>query len=1178
MENESLIPFDGFQHYKTVFNEMNHGVIFFKKTKKIFYANSAAERIMGLSNKTILNRSNNNTHWNAIKEDGSLLNDDELPTNIVFNTGKAIKNIVMGIFNPQRNQHIWLNVNGFPVFLNNNTTPDFTYALFEDITEKIALKTSLNKQQKEIEVLISNIPGMVYRCRNDKQYTMQFVSQGSVFLSGYTPECLINNKTLSYSDIIFPADRKSVWSEIQKSIKTESHFCFEYRIITKEGNIKWVFEQGLPIRNKDGTYYLDGIITSIQKQKEVEATLNESESRYATLSESTFEALIFSQEGVVTDQNKSAELTFGYSLEEAKGKNFTDWIHPSMREQTMKTDHDYSDLAHEAVAIKKDGSSFPCEIQSKISSIKGVKTLITAIRDISDRKKSEQKLQHNEAKYWSILQTALDGFFSINLDGDIQEVNNAFCIQTGFDKEDILSMNLQDFRADNPAFDIHKHVATIKEKIAITSISRYRKKNGSCIDVEISCRYLTYNNGMIVCFVRDITQQKLAQDVIHMRMEIVEYSYDHSSSEILQFTIDKAEKITGSKIGFFHEFDHTQQKLVRGIWSTNTEKYKCLIDPKQLMDTPISKAGIWVDCITARAPVIHNDFSKIPGKRILPKGHPELIRELLIPIIRKNKIVAVIGVGNKETNYSSEDVETVSFLSDLAWDISERSKAIEQLRESKDTLIKYIEYSPIAIFIFNNQSLLEYVNKAACILLSSSVTDLLKLPINEIINSSSQLNKLKTEGYIGDYETTVIDKNNREIPIILDAVKISDNQYVAFCKDINTIKLYEKELIKAKIEAEQSDRLKTLFLQNMSHEIRTPMNGIIGFSELLKEGTYGKENTDKFLNIIINNSNQLLNLVNDILDLSHIESGAVKTNIQPILVAKLLSEVELSFQPKMNAKGLKLSYVSKNNNDHLIVYSDKTRVRQILDNLINNAYKYTEKGSINIGAFENNGFIEFFIKDTGIGIAKELQKKIFERFHQIYSETGAKQSGVGLGLAISKKLTELLGGEIQVESQQNKGSLFSFTIPIGENKNNNDSNPKKNTDIITKQVQNPIILIAEDDEVSLELYDAILQNLQPKLFIAKTGQEAIDLFALHPEIEIILMDIKMPVMNGLQATRIIRKANQTIPIIAQTAFALEEEKKKAIDAGCNEIITKPIQENKLLKIVSKYIAIRRKID
>ena len=1175
MEDISLTSFDGLQHYKTVFNEMNHGVNFINKTGKIFYANSAAEQIMGLSNQEILNRSNNNSIWNAIKEDESPFNDIELPTNLVFNTGKAIKNIVMGIFNPLINQRIWVNVNAFPIFTNNNSNPDFAYTLFEDITEKITLKKNIQQQQREMEVLIGNIPGMVYRCRNDKQYTMEFVSQGSVFLSGYEPDCFINNKTIPYSKIIVPEDRKMVWAEIQKSIKTESHFCFEYRIITKDGDIKWVFEQGFPIKDADGTYHLDGIITSIQKQKKAEKILKESESRYATLSESTFEALLFSTNGIISNQNKSAENIFGYSLEEAKGKEIINWLHPTFHQIIKEKIRNNSNEAYEAVGVRKDGTTFPCEIQVKTISIDGVETRITAIRNISNRKKTQQKLQRSEARYWSILHAALDGFFSMNMKGDIQEVNDSFCKQTGYSKDEILGMNICNFETISPS-EIDKHIAIIKEKTTENFITRYKKKDGSFNDIEISSQYLNYDEGMVVCFARDITQQKLAQDVIHMRMEIVEYSYSHSSAEILQFTIDKAEEITGSSIGLFHEFDNNEQRLIRGIWSKNTETYKCHIDRDNIVAPPIAQAGIWTDCFKTRAPVIHNNYAEIPGKKNLPEGHPELIRELLIPIIRNNKIAAIIGVGNKEQYYTNKDVETVSFLADLAWDISERSKAIEELRENKETLRKYIEYSPLAIFIFDNNDKIKYVNHAACVLLSYSYPDLLTLPIDYLINSSSQLLKLKVEGYVSDYETTLIDKNNQKKPVIIDAVKIANNQYVAFCKDINTIKLYEQELIKAKIDAEQSDKLKTLFLQNMSHEIRTPMNGIVGFSELLKRGSYGKENFDKFLDIIINNSNQLLTLVNDILDLSHIESGAVKTNRNPIAISDLLSEVELSFQPKINAKGLTLTYVSKNTNKNIVLYSDIVRVRQILDNLINNAYKYTEKGSITIGAFENNGFVEFFVKDTGIGIAQELQNKIFERFHQIYSKTGAKQSGVGLGLAISKKLTELLGGEIHVESQPQRGSLFSFTIPVGAKDSANNTHQMQYKKPTSNHVQNPIILIVEDDEVSLELYAAMLEELHPKLFIAKTGQEAIDQFVLHPEVEIILMDIKMPIMDGFEATRIIRRSNQTIPIIAQTAFALAEEKKKAMEVGCNEVITKPIQGGVLLNVISNYVKMNRK--
>ena len=406
--------------------------------------------------------------------------------------------------------------------------------------------------------------------------------------------------------------------------------------------------------------------------------------------------------------------------------------------------------------------------------------------------------------------------------------------------------------------------------------------------------------------------------------------------------------------------------------------------------------------------------------------------------------------------------------------------------------------------------------------------------------------------------------------------------YIGHCFDITPRKQTEQELIIAKDAAEESDKLKSAFLANMSHEIRTPMNGILGFTGLMKEPRLKREDQQTYINIIEKSGARLLNLINDIIDISKIESGQMKLRVSTCNINEEIEQIFNFFKPETDKKGIRLSYKNTLPTYQAIILTDKEKVHAILINLVKNAIKFCDTGSIEVGyqlkakaikmpanLLENE--VVFFVKDSGIGIPTDRQKAIFERFIQADIADKRAFQGAGLGLSISKAYVEMLGGSMWLESEEGVGSSFYFSLPYqlptAEKNKQEDSTQHQGLD---QQIKKLKILIAEDNEISELLIRIAIKGFYKEIIVAKTGIEALQACQLHPDIDLILMDVKMPEMNGYQAVRKIREFNKEVIIIAQTAYGLLGDKEKALEAGCNDYISKPIKIDELQTMIRKH--------
>jgi len=382
------------------------------------------------------------------------------------------------------------------------------------------------------------------------------------------------------------------------------------------------------------------------------------------------------------------------------------------------------------------------------------------------------------------------------------------------------------------------------------------------------------------------------------------------------------------------------------------------------------------------------------------------------------------------------------------------------------------------------------------------------------------------------------------------------------------------ELSAAKEKAEESDCFKSIFLANMSHEIRTPMNGILGFAELLKKPGLKSAEQQKFIGIIEQSGQRMLNIINDIIDISKIEAGLMNLNVHKTNINEHIEDICTFFRPEAEAKEIKLSYRNTLPSTKATINTDRDKVYAILTNLVKNAIKYTAEGAIELGynlkLDGNPGMLEFYVKDTGIGIPEERQAAIFERFIQADIIDVSVFEGSGLGLAITKAYVEMLGGNIWVESDEGKGSTFYFTLPYNAVTATESTDGQYSLSADKKAMKKLKILIAEDDEISEILLGETVRMFCKEVLTARTGYEAVEVCRANPDIDLVLMDIRMPVMNGYEATQKIREFNKEVIIIAQTAYGLTGDREQAIASGCRDYITKPIHKNELLEMIQKH--------
>lgn len=618
-------------------------------------------------------------------------------------------------------------------------------------------------------------------------------------------------------------------------------------------------------------------------------------------------------------------------------------------------------------------------------------------------------------------------------------------------------------------------------------------------------------------------------------------------------------------------------------------KYKDIID--------YSPLGIYKSTIGGEIIFANQQFAQILGYESTEELLKKNITDIYVDLSDRSKLIELIEEGIEQKSFEikwkrkdgkpiwimnnvriiNDEFGNIRYFEGFVIDIDLRKKHEFEVQK----LLKAVEQNPVSIVITDEKGNIEYVNQM--------FTKVTGYTFDEVTGQNPRILKsgIHSEDFYQKLWSTILSGNNwnGEIQnkkkngelywehVLISPIVTKKGQIINFVgvkEDITEKKLLIKNLIEAKEKAEESDRLKTAFLANISHEIRTPMNGILGFAGLLKEKRLSREEQENFVNIIEKSGERMLNTINDLIDISKIESKLVITNRSVININKQINYLYTFFKPETDRKGLQFNHFKALPDEKAIIYTDEEKLNSVLTNLVKNAIKYTDKGKIEFGYQLSNNSLLFYVKDTGIGVVKNKQEAIFERFVQADISTTKPYEGSGLGLSIAKAYIEMLKGKIWVESEEGNGSHFFFTIPFEEKVK--EENKQKN--MVVPQYTDEIladlsVLLVEDDEISSIYLSELLKGKCKNIYYAKNGKEAVEIHSSRKDINLILMDIKLPVMDGYSATAKIRETDKNILIIAQTAYALEEDRAKALSAGCNEYVTKPILKKDLVRLIEK---------
>ncbi len=877
-------------------------------------------------------------------------------------------------------------------------------------------------------------------------------------------------------------------------------------------------------------------------------------------------ALVIHNEGVIKYVNpKGVQLLGAESYKDLINVPITRFIHPNHLDEEMNKlinliESDESHYESETVLLKTDGTSVPVSVTSKKTHFNNTLSVQLVIQDISERKKNETEREQllNQMQIGEKISKSGSWRYNVLSDKLVFSENLLRIFEFDTNTDDNINTDII-FSYIHP--DDRKKILKIIKDVFFNAKTEINPVEHKIITKKGNVKYIlgtaspifNSNNQLIeiIGSARDITEEKETHLKLKESEERFGITFDLNPDPISINEIETGKYIAVNK-AFVKETGYTRKEVIGktvldlNIWFDNNDRKKFY---NKILENPDKE--------------VHGFETKFRNK----KG--EIVASLLS--------AKIIKINNKD--YFFNIVKNIQSLKD-------KESIIETERKKLHT---YFDIAQVILLVLDVDGNVAMINKKGCEILGRDDKEIIGknwydnfLPAEKKETTKKLLNRLiKTNTNSPEfYDNVIINAKGEKLIIAWHNAVITDENgkvtgILASGEDVTLKRKQERELVKAKEQAMESDRLKSAFLANMSHEIRTPMNAILGFTQLLKEPDFPEEERQEFINIIYESGKSLLELINDIIDISTIEAGQIKIKLHRVSLNNLNKEVYNLFKLQASEKGIKLILENHLPDGKDVITTDELKIKQVLINLVGNAMKFTSKGHIRFGYKQISDKIEYFVEDTGLGIPEKYQPYVFDRFRkfEMYDKNKMPYKGTGLGLSISKGFIEHLGGEIYFTSEENKGTTFFFYLPYNTtlSNKNNKSKIDMNKQEISKSLEGKKILIAEDDAYVVKYLEMALKPLKLKIIVANNGEEAINYVKNDPEIALVLMDIRMPVMGGHEATQLIKKERPDLPIIAQTAFALAGDKEKALEAGCDDYISKPINRTQLISLIEKYI-------
>lgn len=1020
-------------------------------------------------------------------------------------------------------------------------------------------------------------------------------SEKKAQLLGYTSEEL-GNDPLKIAKLIHPDDYEKAMTAMGNLLGgvTETYEV-DYRIITKDGSWKWFYDKGrvveydlmgVPLR-------VVGIVKDITDKKKSLIELQQSKQRFENIFHLNNDGVaVINHFGIVFDLNQRLceiieepyacikdryvwDVLFEYTEVEKKSNDLLNHFKKQFQ-VALKTG--VLPFIHQPVEVNFQnikGDQKTVELRYFIISDNNGVLLYTIVHDITEEKRYQKELiqalreiEEREKKYRLIAENTLDGILVAGADTKIQYASPSYL--KIFDRSDDEMSNMDASTiyervhpSDRDDLFAQLYSAVEMKRPDLTYEFRIKTADGSYIWREDHAKFNydeTGNHLNTYVISRNINERKKTEveiNKLHKAIEssktaiiitdeqgVIEYANPHFS----ELTGYSAEEYIGKKMNLLQSGIHAKS-YYQDLWET------------------ILSGETWEGEFFNRKKngELYWDHSIISPVKPDQKTITHFVNIKTDISYLKNIEKALINAKTKAEESEKKLAEAHAIAKLGSWELDVESG----LFTFTDSFYKMLRTSAIEMGGYQISS-----TDYAKIFVHPEDAPMMAEEIKKAIetNDPNFSNSLEHRIIYRDGEIGVI---NVRYHIIKDKWGKTIKTY-GVNQDITTRKLAEDEIKNAMIRAEEANRLKSHFLHNMSHEIRTPMNGIIGFSGLLNDPALSDEERKLYVNIIQSSSSQLLRVIDDILEISNFETNQIKIRETEFSLNDLLMELFAVFNLKAKELNLHLYLKKELSNENSFIISDKTKILKILSNLIENAIKFTSTGFVELGYSINNETLTFFVKDTGIGIAPENHKAIFERFSQESNEIAIKHGGLGLGLAIAMENAKLLGGDISLESEKGEGALFLVNIPykpartIETNYLNQDKGANNSKNHRT-------ILVAEDEEINFMYIEMIFKKEMVgnfKLIHAKNGKEAVDICLHDPNIELVLMDIKMPIMNGHEATHLIKTNYPKLPVFALTAYSTESDKEYALSHQFDEFIAKPIDKFLFKALIQKHLNIQ----